>query len=317
VKTMSRIVFLGTPDFSVPALNKLINSRHDVVLVITQKDKQRGRGKKLEKTPVKTVAENNGIEVFQPSNINTKESIQKISGFRPDYLVVVAYGQILSPDLLKIPRIDSLNIHASLLPKYRGAAPINWAIINGETCSGISIMRIERGLDSGPVYTQKTTQIHNHMTAGELHDKLKEMGADLLVETIEKIEIAGIKPKIQDHDQATYAPMLTKEMSHINWNFDCKSVVNRVRGLEPWPGSVIFYKRKRIKIYEAAAINEPHQYLPGTVTNMTDDTIWIACRTGYVAIHELQMEGKKRMKVNEFNKGNRIEIGYRIGEEVL
>ncbi len=312
---MNRIVFLGTPDFAVPSLKELTQNGYDVTLVVTQKDKKKGRGKVITKSPVKIAAEELGIDVHQPVNVNTKDSLELIRSHKPDFIVVVAYGQILSEEFLLIPKVECLNIHASLLPKYRGAAPINWAIINGESQSGVAIMSVEKGLDSGPVYKMKSIDLDDKITAGELHDTLMYIGAKLITDVIELISQKKITPVKQDSSKVSYAPMLNKSMSLIDWNNTCQDINNLIRGLDPWPGSVIRYESKEIKIFSTSFILENHDKKPGTILEVNEQGISIACLDGYLIAREIQMPGKKRMSVKQFLLGNSIEIGYKLGDD--
>lgn len=312
---MNRIVFLGTPDFAVPALKEIILKGYEVTLVVTQRDKKKGRGKVTSKSPVKLVAEELGIEVHQPENINSQESLELIRSHNPDFIIVVAYGQILSEEFLLIPKIECLNIHASLLPKYRGAAPINWAIINGESETGVSIMKVEKGLDSGPVYMMESIFIDDKITAGELHDILMQMGAKLISKVLESIALGRSIPKQQDPSKATYAPMLHKSMSLVDWDNSCRNVNNLIRGLDPWPGSVISYEIKETKIFNTSFILLNHGKKPGTILEVNDQGITIACRDGYIIVREIQLPGKRRMPVKQFLLGNKIEIGYMLGDD--
>ncbi|MDP3387638.1 MAG: methionyl-tRNA formyltransferase [Eubacteriales bacterium] len=312
---MNRIVFLGTPDFSVPALRAIIAHGYEVTLVVSQKDKKKGRGKVTSKSPVKVAAEELGIEVHQPLNVNSKESLDLIRSHKPDFIVVVAYGQILSQEFLLIPKVECLNIHASLLPKYRGAAPINWAIINGESETGVSIMKVEKGLDTGPVYKMESVCLDDKITAGELHDSLMHMGARLIVEVIASIAAKQIKPMKQDPGLASYAPMLNKSMSLINWNHSCLAINNLIRGLDPWPGSVIHYGEKEIKIFNTSFILIKHGKKPGTILEVDEQGISVACSDGYLVVNEIQLPGKRRMTVKQFLLGNSIETGYMLGDD--
>jgi methionyl-tRNA formyltransferase len=312
---MNRIVFLGTPDFAVPALREIIAQGYEVTLVVTQGDKKRGRGKVTSKSPVKIAAEELGIEVHQPENINSEESLELIRSHNPDFIIVVAYGQILSEKFLLIPKIECLNIHASLLPKYRGAAPINWAIIKGETETGVCIMKVERGLDSGPVFKTESIYMDDKITAGELHDILMHMGAKLVAKVLESIAQGKITPMEQDSSQASYAPMLSKSMSIIDWDDSCRNVNNLIRGLDPWPGSVITYETKEIKIFNTSLVLTNHGEKPGTILEVNEQGICIACRDGYIIVREIQLPGKKRMPVKQFLLGNKLEIGYMIGDD--
>lgn len=312
---MYRVVFLGTPEFSVPSLHSIVAKGYEVTLVVTQQDKKKGRGKITSRSPVKIAAEALGIDVYQPENINSKNSIDLIKSHQPDFIIVVAYGQILSESFLKIPKIDCLNIHASLLPKYRGAAPINWAIINGESESGISIMKVEKGLDSGPVYKMESVSLDKTITAGKLHDILMTLGAGLIVEVLDLLTKEEVEPLEQDSNKATYAPMLKKSMSLINWNQTCQVIHNKIRGLDPWPGSVIRYKQKELKIFDTNYVLEKHVEKPGTILGADEHGIRITCLDGYLTIKEIQLPGKRRMSVREFLLGNKIEKGYQLGDD--
>lgn len=251
-----KVVFMGTPDFSVPTLEALFNNGYEISLVISQADKAKGRGKKVLHTPVKEKALQLGLDVFQPDNINSIESIDKIQQENPDVIVVVAYGQILKEDILNIPRFGCINVHASLLPKYRGAAPINWAIINGEKNTGVTTMVMEKGLDSGDMLLKRETIILNKETAGELHDRLMKMGADLLIETLKKLETRNLTKIPQIHEEATYAPMMSKDLGKIDWNKKAVLIQNLVRGTQPWPGAYATYKNNSLKILEVDIVDK-------------------------------------------------------------
>lgn len=312
---MSRIIYMGTPDFAVPALEKIHRDGHEIVLVVTQPDKSKGRGKKILKTPVKLSAEKLGIEIFQPVNVNSKESLEVLSSYDVDFIIVTAYGQILKKEILEIPKYECLNIHASLLPKYRGAAPINWVILKGELKTGITIMKIEEGLDSGPMYLKREAEIDEQITAGQLHDKLMYMGSDMIVEVIEEIVKDDLVPEEQNHDDSSYASMLSKKMGIIDWNENGIIIHNKVRGLDPWPGSVMLYKDKKIKIFNTEYIVERHTYMPGTIVDAVNDAIKIAVKDGFILIREIQLPGKKRIDIKSFLLGNEIEIGYELRGE--
>ncbi|HBH12146.1 MAG: Methionyl-tRNA formyltransferase [Clostridiales bacterium 38_11] len=312
---MNRIVFLGTPDFSVPALKAIVLQGYEVTLVVTQKDKKKGRGNIISKSPVKAAAEAFGIDVYQPVDVNSKESLDLIRSHKPDFIVVIAYGQILSEEFLLIPQIECLNIHASLLPKYRGAAPINWAIIKGETQTGIAIMKVEKGLDSGPIYKMESICLDDKITAGELHDILMHIGARLIIEALEEIKEKEITPLKQDSSQVSYAPKLNKSMSLINWNQTCRAINNLIRGLDPWPGSVILYDSKKIKIFDTSYVLINHGKKPGTIIGVDEEGIRIACRDGYLMVREIQLSGKRRMTVKQFLLGNIIKTGYQLGDD--
>ncbi|SHI73100.1 methionyl-tRNA formyltransferase [Dethiosulfatibacter aminovorans DSM 17477] len=312
---MSRIIYMGTPEFAVPALERIHNEGHEVVLVVTQPDKSKGRGKKILKTPVKESAEKLGLEIFQPDNINSEESMKVLKSYDVDFIVVTAYGQILKKEILEIPKFDCLNIHASLLPKYRGAAPINWAIINGEKKTGITIMKIEEGLDSGPMYLKKEMDLNEEITAGNLHDRLMVMGAEMIVEAIKGIADKRLVPEEQDHKMSSYASMLKKSMSLIDWNDKGLNIHNKIRGLDPWPGSVMIYKDKKVKIFNTEYIVENHDYDSGTIVSIDNTAIKVAVNDGYLIIKEIQFPGKRRMDIKTFLLGNEIEIGYELRGE--
>ena len=249
-----KIIFAGTPDFAVPALEKLYKNNYDVQLVITQKDRPRGRGKKLQYTPVKEKALELGIEVFQPDNINSSDSIEKLKSISPDFIIVAAFGQILKREVLDIPKYGCINVHASLLPKYRGAAPINWAIINGETETGITIMEMEEGLDTGDMISKRSIPIVDEDDCESIHDKLAYLGSDLLVETIDDIVKGRAKKTPQNHNVSSYAPMIYKKTGKIHWNNKAKDINNLVRGLKPWPMAYTNYKDEVVKIHRVSIV---------------------------------------------------------------
>ncbi|MBS4539736.1 methionyl-tRNA formyltransferase [Clostridium sp. D2Q-11] len=308
------IVFMGTPDFAVPALEKLHNEGHSIELVITQPDKPKGRGKKLLPTPVKSKGVELGLEIYQPMNINTPESFEKISNINPDVIVVVAYGQILKENILNIPKYGCVNIHASLLPKYRGAAPINWAIINGEKESGITTMIMEKGLDSGDMLLKEKILIPEDMTAGELHDELMNIGAELIIKTLDGLENNTIIPEKQNHDLSTYAPMMDKTLGEIDWDINKEDIKNLVRGTNPWPVAYSYYDGNKFKIYKVDTLNETFSGTKGEIVKVQDEGIYVKVSNGVIIIEEIQFPGKKRMKVKDFLKGNTIEIGKKLSK---
>lgn len=304
-----RAIFMGTPDFAVPTLRRLIEN-HEVLAVFTQPDKPKGRGQKMQPPPVKEAALKNNIPVYQPQKLkNNKEVIDLIKSLNPDVIVVVAYGQILPKEILEIPKYGCINVHASLLPKLRGAAPINWAIINGFKTTGVTTMLMDVGLDTGDMLLKKEIEIKDDETAGELHDRLMTIGADLLIETLEKIKDGGIIPEKQEDSLSSYAPMLSKDMGHINWNKDNIEIYNLIRGLLPWPGAYFYYKNNMIKIWKAKIGNNNINEVPGKILDVTRDGIEIACKEGSIIITELQEMGGKRMSVDSYLNGHDIEIG--------
>ncbi|WP_130806835.1 methionyl-tRNA formyltransferase [Senegalia massiliensis] len=306
------IIFMGTPDLAVPALEKLYNENHSIDLVITQPDKRKGRGKKILPTPVKNKANKLDLEVFQPKNVNSLESIEKIKKLNPDVIVVVAYGQILKEEILSIPKYGCINVHTSLLPKYRGAAPINWAIINGEKETGVTTMIMEKGLDTGDMLLKEKLIIDDELTVGELHDNLMNMGADLIVETLEKIE--DLKPIPQDDNLSSYAPKMDKTIGKIDWTETKEKIKNLVRGTNPFPGSYSYYKGKKFKIYKVDIDEKLYSGKSGQITDVNNDGIFVKVRNGTIIIKEVQFPGKKKIKVSEYIKGNEIEVGTILGE---
>ncbi|SCG83510.1 methionyl-tRNA formyltransferase [Proteiniborus sp. DW1] len=304
-----KVVFMGTPDFSVPTLEALYNNGHHVSLVISQADKAKGRGKKVQYTPVKERALELGLNIYQPDNVNSSESVEIIKNENPDVIVVVAYGQILKESILNIPRFGCINVHASLLPKYRGAAPINWAIINGEKTTGVTTMLMEKGLDSGDMLLKREVDILDGETAGELHDRLMKLGAELLIDTIADLERGSIIRIPQDHEKATYAPMMSKDLGKINWNEKAIDIQNLVRGTQPWPGAFTTYKENNIKILEVDIVNKFNDEESGKVVKVNNEGIYVNTLDKCIAIKQIQFPGKKSMSVSDFLRGNDFEVG--------
>lgn len=304
-----KIVFAGTPEFAVPSLDRLYENKHDIRLVITQKDRPRGRGKKIQFTPVKEKALEYGIEVFQPTNINSLDSIEKLKEIQPDFIVVAAFGQILKREVLDIPRYGCINVHASLLPKYRGAAPINWAIINGETETGITIMNMEEGLDTGDIISQKSIFISEDDDCQSIHDELAILGAELLIETIEDIVAGNAIYRVQDDNKSSYSPMIFKNTGKIDWNNGAKDIVNLIRGLKSWPVAYTSYKGDNMKIHRADALCERSKGIPGEIIKVSNDGLYVKALDGVVVIRELQFPNKRKMKIREYLAGNDIEEG--------
>ncbi len=299
---------MGTPDFSVPSLEELHNKGHNISLVITQEDKRRGRGKKVQFTPVKQKAVELDLDVYQPSDVNSDESIERIKNADPDVIVVIAYGQILSEEILNYPKYGCLNLHASLLPKYRGAAPINRVVIDGEKVSGNTIMKMDVGLDTGDMVSKDEVEISDDMTAGELHDILMERGSELLIRTLEDIERAGkTEGEPQDDSQSSYAHMMDKSLGKIDWNKSANEINNLIRGTQPWPGSFFDYDGKTVKVRKARVENKEVNDEPGMIVEITDNGIEIATGSGIIILEEIQFEGKRWMTVEEYLRGNTIE----------
>lgn len=308
-----KIVFMGTPEFAVPSLSKLIN-KHEVLAVFTQPDRPKGRGKKLSISPVKEEALKYDIDVYQPIKIkNDIESINIIKSLQPDLIVVVAFGQILPKDVLDVPRYGCINLHASLLPKYRGAAPINWVIINGEKTTGNTTMLMDVGLDTGDMLLNTEFEVTDNMTAGELHNILMDNGAELLIETIDKLVLGQIEPRKQNNEDSSYAPMLTKELGEINWSFKSKQIKNLIRGLNPWPVAYTKYMGENMKIYEADVIDVKNTYEPGYIIEVSKRGIEVASGDGILLIKKIQFSGGKPLNVEEYIKGHTIRKGIKLG----
>ncbi|HPY55823.1 MAG TPA: methionyl-tRNA formyltransferase [Sedimentibacter sp.] len=300
------VIFMGTPGFAVPTLEKLHESRHNLVLVVTQPDKPSGRGKKLKKSEVKETAEKLGLKIFQPDKIKKQENIDLLKSYNPDVIVVVAYGQILNKEILTLPKYGCINVHASLLPKLRGAAPLNWALINGETKTGITTMQMDVGLDTGDMLLKSEVEIDENINVGELHDILMHKGAELLIETLDKLEKNELTPKKQDDSLSSYAPILNNENRKINWNLPAKSIHNLIRGLSPWPAAYFTLDEKTVKVYSSSYINNDSDYEPGYVIKANNEGIFVKAKDGIVILKEIQMPGKKKMPVEAYLRGNKF-----------
>lgn len=303
------IVFMGTPEFAVPTLESLYNEGYSIDLVITQEDKRRGRGKKLQYTPVKEKALELGLEVFQPNSINSEGSITKMKELNPDFIVVVAYGQILKKEILEIPKYGCYNVHASLLPKYRGAAPINWAIINGEKETGITIMEIDEGLDTGDMILWEAIPINSEDDTVIIHDKLAELGGKLIVKALSDIKDNKAVKTPQDHSLSSYASMLNKDMGKIKWNDTGENIINLIRGLKPWPSAYTKYKDEVLKIHKAKLINPLKKGICGEIIKVDKEGIFVVAKDKTVVLEEIQFPGKKRLKVDEYLRGNSVDEG--------
>ena len=302
-----KIVFMGTPEFAVPALSAIVSGGHEVRYIVTQQDKARDRGKKVQPTPVKEKALSFGLEVLQPEKIKgNKEIIDKIADAEPDMIVVAAYGKILPADILNIPKFGCINIHASLLPRWRGAAPIARAIIEGDDVTGITIMHMAEGLDTGDMIISKSIEIGNK-NAAQLHDELARVGAELIVRAMEQIE-TGTAPRIvQDEKFATYAPMISKSDGRLDFEKTPEELERLVRGVDPWPGAYTVYNGEIMKVWKAFPVDQESAAQAGTITSVSDEGIEISAGGKILLITEIQTSGKKRMKVKEYLKGNKIE----------
>ncbi len=312
-----RIVFMGTPEFALPSLRALINMPDtEVVGVFTQPDRPVGRGHKLEKPPVKQLAEQAGIPVFQFEKVRRQQGLDTMRSLRPDLVVTAAFGQILSQKLLDVPRIGTVNVHASLLPKHRGAAPINWSIIMGDTYTGVTTMLTDAGLDTGSMLLQKSVEIGKEETAGELTQRLAEIGAELLRETIEKLKDGSITPVPQDESLMSYEPMLGKTLGLIDWNSDAETISRLVRGVNPWPGAYTFYMGETMKIWRVRPFEctQNGQQNGTVIVSSGKEGLIVKCQDGAVEITEMQMPGGKRMSAKSFLAGKKIPVGTILGE---
>jgi methionyl-tRNA formyltransferase len=307
-----RIAFLGTPEFANDSLKACLESG-EVVSVITQPDRRRGRGKKLLPTQVKKEALKHDLDVYQPKNIKSEEAINYLKALDLDVMVVVAYGQILSKEVLDIPKYGCINVHASLLPKLRGAAPINCAIVRGYDVSGVTTMQMDVGLDTGNMLDKVKVKIDKEMTAGQLHDILKVEGAKLLKKTLEDIKNGTLTPEKQDDELSTYAPMIDKEMARINWDNPAEEVHDLVRGFNPWPVAYTMLSNKKIKVYETKVIDQKTNNLPGTIISVKDDGLLVQTGEKAILITSIQVPSKKRMSVKSFLNGHTIEAGTILG----
>jgi len=304
-----KIVFMGTPDFSVPPLKILDQGSHQVCLVVTQPDRPKGRGKKMTPPPVKEAAITMGYRVIQPEKVNTGEFKAAMEDIKPDLFVVVAFGHILSQEILNIPSLGAVNIHASLLPKYRGAAPIQWAVINGERETGVTAMFMDKGMDTGDIILTSKVEIAHDDTAGSLHDKLAEAGAVLLDKTLKAIEAGSIMPVPQDKTRATYAPPLKKNDGLIDWTKSANTIECFIRGMNPWPGAFTFFNEKRLRIFKALPLDIKTSEVPGTVIAGFPDELRIAAGKGVLSILEIQGASGKRLAVKDFLLGCHIHGG--------
>ena len=314
-----RVAYMGTPQFAVPTLEALLQSRHEVVGVFTNPDRRRGRGKAVHPSPVKEAAVAAGVPVYQPRRVRgNDEALETLRAWEPDVTIVAAYGQILPVDILEVAPMGSLNVHASLLPKYRGAAPINWCIVRGEETTGITIMQMEAGLDTGPMLLTEEVAITPEMTSSELHDLLSPMGGPMVLRTLDGLLDGSIAPVVQDHDAATWAPMIKKEDGKVDFSGTARQVADHIRGFNPWPGAYAFHKgtpdaddtSSRVKLHRARVIEDTAvDGLPGEVLEASGDALVVACGEGAVAMLELQAPNKRAMGARDFMNGFKVMKG--------
>jgi methionyl-tRNA formyltransferase len=307
-----RIVFMGTPDFAVPSLEALLKSDDRVVGIVTQPDRPKGRGQQLTSSPVKMIAEREHLPLLQPTKMKDPAFLAELSAWKPDLIAVAAFGRILPPAILSLPPRGCINVHGSLLPKYRGAGPIQWALINGETETGITTMLMDEGMDTGAMLLQARLAIAPEDTAGSLSPRLAELGGRLLVETLAQLKAGTLTPRAQDHSQATLAPLLKKEDGLVDWTSSATALANRIRGLTPWPGAQTYLKTDRWTICRASAVNERATLGPGQITALTKDAIHVATGEGVLAIHELQPANSRRMPAGQYLTGHQIHVGMQL-----
>ncbi len=314
-----RILFFGSPEFAIPSLRALVESpdkEDEVIGVVTQPDRPKGRGRQPAPPPVKELALKYGLPVYQPETVKDEEFLEQVERLAPDLLVVVAFGQILPKYLLEIPPFGGINVHPSLLPKYRGAAPIHWTLIRGETVTGVTIMRLSPRMDSGEILFQRAISIEPEDTFGSLHDKLAIFGAEMLLETLHRMKRGMLNPVSQDESLATYAPKIKKEDCLIDWQKSAQEIANLIRGLDPKPGAYTYLEGRLLKLFRPKVIPfTAKNSQPGTILDTKKEGLQVATSSGILLVKELQLEGKKRLPVAEFIKGHPNLIGKRLGKE--
>lgn len=309
-----KIIFMGTPDFSVGTLDALVRAGHEITLVVSQPDKPKGRGHELAPTAVKTAALRHGLKVFQPKKLRDPETVKVLEDTPADVIVVIAYGQIVPPAVLHMKKYGCINVHGSLLPKYRGAAPIQWAVIDGEKESGVTIMQMDEGLDTGDMLLKGTVALEEKETSGSLFEKISALGASLCVEALEKLEKGELKPEKQGESTTEYAKMLTKEMGELDFRRSAAELERLIRGLNPWPSAYTRLGDKTLKIWAADVCGKKDEGAScGEITEVAKDAFYVACGEGTLKITELQLQGKKRMDAAAFLRGYHLEPGQRLG----
>ena len=304
-----RVIFMGTPDFAVGTLEEIIRAGHQVVLVVSQPDKAVGRSKALKYTPVKACAVSHGIEVYQPERVKESACIEHLREYQPDIIIVEAFGQIIPKAILDMPKYGCVNIHASLLPKYRGAAPIQWAVINGDQVTGVTTMRMDEGLDTGDMIMKEEVQIRSDETGGSLFDRLAETGARLCVKTMAAIDNGTAVYTQQDESKATHTAKIHKELGSIDWTRNAEEIECLIRGLDPWPSAYTRLGDKTLKIWKAAVLSHEQLAAPGCLVKVSKNTIWVQAGNGVLELLEVQLEGKKRMTTEAFLNGYTVEEG--------
>ena len=312
-----KVIFMGTPDFSVGTLKALVEAGHEVVLAVTQPDKPKGRGGKMQYPPVKETALELGIPVFQPKKVRDPECIEELRKYHADIMVVIAFGQILPKEILEMTPYGCVNVHASLLPAYRGAAPIQWAVINGEKVSGVTTMQMDEGLDTGDMIMKTEIVLDEKETGGSLHDKLAETGAKLCVQTLKALEDKTATWEKQGESPTAYARMLDKKLGDIDWSQEAVSIERLIRGLNPWPSAYTGWNGKVMKIWEAEVIEEDTKEACGTIVRVEKDGFLVQTGDGLLKVLALQIPGKKRMEADAFLRGYPVETGTRLSSEII
>ncbi len=307
-----RVIFMGTPDFAVGTLEEIIKAGHEVVLAVTQPDKPKGRGKAMQAPPVKECALAHDIEVFQPKRVREPECIEYLAKYEPEMIIVAAFGQILPKEILEMPKYGCVNVHASLLPKYRGAAPIQWAVINGDEVSGVTTMRMDVGLDTGDMIEKAEVVLAEDETGGSLFDRLAQVGAELCVHTMKSIEEGTAAYTPQNEEEATHVGMINKQMGNINWEDSAEVIERLIRGLNPWPSAYTKLNGKTLKIWKAVVENGGDKNLAGTVCAVNKKALKIQTGDGILSLQEVQLEGKKRMDVEAFLRGYEVTEGTKL-----
>ena len=306
-----KIIFMGTPDFAAASLEALIASRHEIQAVVTQPDKPKGRKGELTPSPVKVIAKREGIKVYQPLKVRDEEFVKTLRAYNPDVMVVVAFGQIIPLSILKMPKYGCVNIHGSLLPKYRGAAPIQWAVLDGEKETGITTILMDEGIDTGDILLKKTIKIDADETSGSLFDKLMALGAKTILETLDELEKGSLTPTKQEESPTAYAKMLTKAMGLIDFTKSAKELDCFVRGMNPWPSAYTLLSGKTLKLWKVRAVDGSGK--AGSVIGIDKESFTVACGEGAIEVLEVQLEGKKRMSAGDFLKGSTLNIGQELG----
>lgn len=308
-----KVIFMGTPDFAAGILERIVKAGHEVVLAVTQCDKPKGRGKEVSFPPVKEKALEYRIPVYQPEKIRQEECVSELKAYQPDIIIVAAYGQILPKSILEMAKYGCVNVHASLLPKYRGAAPIQWSIIDGETQTGVTTMMMDVGLDTGDMIEKAVVDITDQDTGGSLHDKLMEAGASLILSTMEKLQSGTAVLTKQDDSLSCYAKMLKKDMGRIDFSQPAEQIERLIRGLNPWPSAYTKYHGKTLKIWNASVLEQDAQGQPGEIVEVSKGRLTVQTGKNLLAVEELQLEGKKRMDIKSFLSGVRMEQGEKLG----